>query len=230
MYLTPAQSSVGSRVNSSVEPRALSSTGRSLLHSPPRSLLRELRESLESPVTPSSPEVRQQMNMSGRSPLQSPIPDSSSDTNPFVEIPRRIGRVFGRPQSEETYWRLPHRFEYKVIGPYALLQQILKSLLESLELALYSGVELVPASRVELGTRREWMLILKIPALSSGAVTSLKQMLLSMNFEEESTLRICSGGWIVIRSEWKLKVAHDLFLPQISGSPQTWIPENGILR
>lgn len=38
---------------------------------------------------------------------------------------------------------------------------------------------------------------------------------------------IYSGGWIDIQSVWKSKVPHDLFLPQLSGSPRTWIQVRG---
>ena len=63
-----------------------------------------------------------------------------------------------------------------------------------------------------------------------GAVTEIRRMLLSMNFEVQSTLHTYSGGLTDIRSSWKLKEEADLFVRNGSGSQATWIPVNGTLN
>lgn len=71
------------------------------------------------------------------------------------------------------------------------------------------------------------MLTVKIPALSSGAVTKARNMLLSTSFEEELISVTSYDGWTVILVEWKLKDLANLWTPLISGSPRTSILDLG---
>jgi len=71
---------------------------------------------------------------------------------------------------------------------------------------MFTGVELAVVNRNELGKKREYTLILKIPVQSSGAATVTRSKLLSMNFEVASILATCCDGLIVIQSSWKSKV------------------------
>jgi len=85
------------------------------------------------------------------------------------------------PQSAGTIWRL----------------------VAFLELARYSGATR-RLERVDvLGERPVFTLILKIPVPNGGAVIRARNMLLLMNFEEQSTLLTSSDGWTVIQSQWR---------------------------
>lgn len=66
-----------------------------------------------------------------------------------------------------------------------------------------SGEAPVPARVEELGWKREMMLIVKIPAQSSGVGTRVRLMLSLMNFAEVSTLLTYCDGLTVILCEWK---------------------------
>lgn len=100
--------------------------------------------------------------------------------------------------------------------------------LEWSEALLSSGVQLEQESLVGLGVKPEWTLTVKIRCPSFGADTELRDMLLSMSFEEESRSVMYFGGSIDILSTWKLKDQVFHCLPKKFGSLQTCILDNGI--
>jgi hypothetical protein len=104
----------------------------------------------------------------------------------------------------------------------------MRNLLQSRENAEFSGAELA-LERVEgRGRKPAWMLIVRIQDRSGGAATVVKNMLLSMNFEEESMSRTCSVGWIDIRYLWKPKDLPDHWWQSEFGLPVISILETGI--
>lgn len=230
MYHTPANSSVGSRASWSEASQQSTYTGRYVVPSPPRSLLRELRASLETESMPSLLDQNGQVNTFGRTPPLSPTHDLNLEQNPFVETPRLIGRRYGQLPRTGMWNPSPQAFVFRVIERLDVLEVIMQSLLQSNVYAMCTGVELVPARVVEHGMNQDSTLILKIPEQNSGTVTRVKSMLSSTNLEEVSTYLIFSGGSTAIQYVWKSKVPRDLFLPQPSGSPRMLIQETGILR
>jgi len=93
------------------------------------------------------------------------------------------------------------------------------NLLEWKERATYFGGQPAQVKVVAHGLKPEWKLIVKTQEQNSGVVTVLKNMLLSTNFVEVSTLLTSSAGLIVIQSVWRSKAQVDLFVQQRYGSP-----------
>ena len=109
------------------------------------------------------------------------------------------------------------KFEFKVIGLCEQSVLTLQSRLEWSELAKFTGVELGLESHGELGKRQAWTLMLKIQTRSFGVGTVARELLSSMNFEEESMCLTSSDGLTVIQSTWKSKAVPVLWQPQRSG-------------
>jgi hypothetical protein len=93
--------------------------------------------------------------------------------------------------------------------------------------ALSIGATLELASQGLLGMKPVWTLTLKIPIPNTGAVTEVSNMLSSTNFVAVSMSHTYSAGWIVIRSQWKLKgeVSHYVHGP--FGSLPTYVLMDG---
>ena len=228
--LTPYPTPHGSRANWSEEISPTTSIGSSLWPSPPRNLLQELRNVLDPNAMPNSPDQRPPTPMSRRMTPTLLEQDLNLEPNPFDATARPTGNNVGRELSLEMSWASPRMYVYNVIEQFAQLQAIMTSLLQWNGSASYIGVDLVPASQDVHGTRREWMLILRIPEQSFGMVTRLNNMLYAMNLEEESMLPTYSDGLIVTLFVWKSRVAANLWLPRSYGSLRMSIQEDGILR
>jgi len=167
----------------------------------------------------SLPDLVQQENMFGKKTPQFKEQDLNLESNPFQDVPPLNGIKSGNLLKEEILMRSPHRYVFKVIELSEQSMQTLRNQLEWSDSALYFGVKLELVSRGVLGMKQEWMLILKIPGPSFGAVTEVKKMLLSMNFEEVSMSRTSYDGWIDIQLLWKLKAGRMCMSPQRYGSP-----------
>ena len=81
-------------------------------------------------------------------------------------------------------------------------------------------VQQEPVRVVELGTRQEWMLIVRIPEVNFGVAIRVRRMLLSTNFEEVSMLPTYCDGLTVTLYEWRLKGHPYHLLPPGFGSHQ----------
>ena len=136
-------------------------------------------------------------------------------------------KLEGPPPSPE-YWKksLP-MYAWYLIGPYAPLKRTMTSLWPWLESLPYFGVEQVLESRIEQHLKLVHMLTIRIQDPSSGVVTNLNQIVLSMNFVELSTSLISLDGSTDIHYMWKQK-GHQLrtVLPT-TGSLPTSIPLDG---
>lgn len=184
MFLTPTQTVRGSAVNSSAEASPASSIGSSWSPSPRRVLWPPLRRYLETPATPSSPEARQPMIMSGRSQPGSPTPSSNLERNQSDEMQRLIGSQFGNQLETMMWTRSLRAYVFRVIGPYGQLDLTMQSLLQWNAYATSSGVSLELVNPDVPGMRLDTQLIVKIHEPNSGMVTRMKDTLSLMNFEE----------------------------------------------
>jgi len=150
---------------------------------------------------------------SGRTRLPSLEHGLSWEHGPYEETVLATGNLFENMQ-------LPVSCEFNVkeiselYRPTSMLDTIsdskeslliMLSRLRCCENVLYSGVLRAQEKAARLGTMPGPVHMVKIHALSGGAVTVVKKILLSMNFVETSISPICSGGLIVTRSRWRLK-------------------------
>lgn len=119
------------------------------------------------------------------------------------------GNPYWPPQSPEI-WRvstLP--WSFVILVPCLESARNILNLLLSNDLFLSSGVAVDLANQDEPGMKPALMLILKIREANSGTAIVVKNMLLSMNLEEVSTLPIFYDGVTDIQSLWK---SRDLLL------------------
>lgn len=151
----------------------------------------------------------------------SPELDSNSEPSPSEETKNMTGKKYGPPPSPETSIKSPLILEWSVIGPFALLEQTMIKLCQWSAQQKYYGDRLGRVSLDWHGKKQVWMLIVKIPALSFGAVTKARNMLLLTSFEEELISVTSYDGWTVILVEWKLKDLANLWTPLTSGLHQT---------
>jgi len=135
------------------------------------------------------------------------------------ETPRQTGMQYGPPPSPVISNPFRRKLVLSAIGPYELLVRITTLLAQWNDPALCSGVQLELESPDVLGTKQDWVLIVRILGNFSltlgpnfGAATRVKEMLLSMNFVEESMLPTYCDGWIVTLSGWRLRVVPDHLL------------------
>jgi hypothetical protein len=85
----------------------------------------------------------------------------------------------------------------------------MQHLLQSLEIAGYSGAQLVLGNQGELGKKQEWKLIVRIPGQNSGMVIAIKSTLSWMSLEEASISHTFCDGLTAIQYELRLKEAVD---------------------
>lgn len=199
-YQPPAPTSVGS--SSTVNPAT--STGSSSSSSVGSNPFTQYAQPLET-GTSSSPDRNVPTPMSGRTLRMSMEPDSNSGPNRSNVIPPRTGSLLNRPLGQETLTpiQFPLMYTFDIILHCPGLLRIIAGRLHSNERAMSSGVELELGSHEELGMNRVMMYSVKIRTRSSGMVTEIRRMLLSMNLGGLSQSHTCSGGWIVIRLSWR---------------------------
>lgn len=149
------------------------------------------------------------------------------DRDRLEETLQRIGKRLSDSPCPIKSTKSPLTFSYVIIVPYRSLGQTIVSRLSSNEYVKSSMARLVLGSRAVLGKKLAWIHFVKIRVQSFGVATEIKEMLLSMNLGEESTLRTSSDGRTDIRSLWRLKDHLDHCLPNEYGLPPTCIPMNG---
>lgn len=213
--------------NSKEEPEAIF-TGNCLLQLSESPLLRRSRPSLVKQPMESYQDLRQATTMSGKKILPSKGLDSNLVRSQLRETVKGIGNRFGRRPKVETSLQFPPTLELSLTVPSVQLPLTTANLLEWLGRYMYFGEVLVLASRVGPGMKLEKKLIVRIHEPSSGMVIKIKQMLLSMNFEEELMSHTCYVGLTDIRSGWKLRDPRDRWLQAKSGSQATSILGYGI--
>lgn len=139
----------------------------------------------------------------------------------IVETSKRIGTLSGKQQSLVTLETSRHHYAWFITVHSGRLLRIIWNHQLWRDLAKYSGASLERESRETLGWGPEYQLTLKIQNPSSGAVTAVNNLLLSMNSEEVLTSATCCAGSIDIRSSWKSKEVPSPFWPSGSGSQAT---------
>lgn len=195
-------------------------TGKSSSLSARRVLWPQSKEFMEPLAMPSSPEVTQLETMSIKSTPESKVQSSPLETSPVEKGSLLIGMKSDALPLPGDCLQFPVTYLFGVTMPSEESARIIYNRLLWSELYMYSGVGLVLESREELGMKQEWMLSLKIRCLSSGMVTMVTDMLLSMNLEGVSLSLISYGGSIAIQSLWKSKDPLLSCVPRPFGLPQ----------
>lgn len=208
----------GLKVNSKEGTKPGTFIGKLSSPSPRRALLPLFEACLET-STPNSLDLKPHANMCGKKTPELTELSLNLDPSLSESIQRPTGSKFGPPPSPVSSWLFPRIVEFQVTVRYEVFDLIMTRLSLWRESVMYSGDQLGLVKVAVHGRKLEWKLTVRIPELSFGAVTSLKEMLLSMNFEEESTFHTCCAGSIVIRSVWKLKEALCRSVLTSFGSP-----------
>lgn len=135
---------------------------------------------------------------------------------------KMIGTKSGPKRKRETSKEFPATFDFDITVQYDQSHPIMLDLLDAIDDASSSGVKLELVNHIEHSLKRENERTLKVRQLSSGTATRVKNMLYSMNFEEQSLSSTYLDGLINIHAWWKLKDPQYLFVQRPSGSPQTY--------
>jgi hypothetical protein len=142
------------------------------------------------------------------------------ELNPFVLIQKPIGSQSGWLHEQATSLPFPLGYVSFLTGPSEALLQIMISLSGLLGMSKCFGAQQEQVRVVELGTRQEWMLIVRIPEVNFGVAIRVRRMLLSTNFEEVSMLPTYCDGLTVTLYEWRSKGHPYHLLPPGYGSHQ----------
>jgi len=151
----------------------------------------------------------------------------NSELNRLEETQATTGTLLNSTPSKERLISCPPIFLFVITTPSRALARTTVNRLLLNEYVKSSMGRLALESRAGLGTKLVWMHSAKILVANFGVATEIKSMLLSMNFEEESTFPISSGGRIVTRSSWRLKDPLETSKPRTSGLPVISTPEIG---
>lgn len=169
------------------------------------------------PAMRNSPSPMPHVTMFGKKTPELPKRSSSLEASPFAAIQKLIGMPSAHLLSREIWMEFRPTYSFVVtINSEELAKTIYDQLLWSVPVMCF-GVELELVNRVAPGKKPVWMLILKTPTPNFGMAIKVKIMLSSMNFGELLASPTYSGGWIGIRSLWKLKDRAFAFAPVESG-------------
>ncbi len=190
-----------------------------------RSLLRSFREVAEEESSPfsdprdtmSQQEAAQLLTTCGKKKPEFKTRSSNSGGSRSKGTPNQTGMQYVLPQPLEILEKYPATYTFVVTtNCVQLAKTIYNQLLWSGDVQ-FSGGKLRLASQDELGERPVYRVIQRIQTPSSGMVTRVTNMWLSMNLEVELTSLTCSNGLIDIRSSWKLKDPRLCCEPNIFG-------------
>lgn len=135
---------------------------------------------------------------------------NAKDVNRSTEEIPPIGTWSGKTLKAVILLQFQRRSEFNITGLCEQSLLTMQNRLDWSELVGYSGVQLELASQGELGNLRDWTLTLKTPVQNGGVDILAMRLLLSMNFEVQSTSVTSCVGWTVIQSQWKLKAGLSL--------------------
>jgi len=177
-------------------------------------------------LTLNPPDLMQPKNMSGRmTPVWDPVLRSA--LSPSNEIPPTTGRSSVGMLKPAIWMGSPMMSLYVITGISEELLVTLQEQFQWSEPFSSSGVEAVAASHAAPGTKLAWTLIVRIPALSGGAVIEANKLLSSMSFEVQSESLTCCAGLTATQCVWKPRGLRYRYLPIAFGLPQTWTQDNG---
>jgi len=137
------------------------------------------------------------------------------------------GQQYEQAQLPEIYPRCPMMYSFVVITNCGELAATAYNQFQWSELVQYSGGEVVLARVVGPGTRQVSKLTLKILEPNGGMVTTIMNVLSSMNSGVPLTFRTSYAGSTGIQFASSVKVPHCHCLPLASGSRPTWTPDCG---
>lgn len=118
---------------------------------------------------------------------------------------KQTGMTSGKKRKVGTSKEYPVIFDFDITVPYDQSHQTMLDLLGLIDSVPSSGVKLELESRIKHSLKREMERTLRVLQLSSGMATKVKNMLLSMNFEEQSVSSTFYDGQINILAWWKSK-------------------------
>jgi len=201
---------------------------------PRRSLLSQLKQSSVKESMPSLPKAKPPLPIAPKKKVEM-VSLSISELDRLIERSveksnsrsRQTGSPSGLQRSSVTSWLSPHQYEWLVIVPYEESVPTFQFLCRLNDKLSCFGVVQVLANHVVLGMKQEICATLSAHGVSFGTAIKARRKLLSMSFEEVSTLDTSFDGWTAIQSVWKSKALPDLCLPKESGSPPTLTPERG---
>jgi len=208
--------SYGSKDNQKLAKQVNSDTCNVLLDSPRRNLLPEFEKCLD-PSMPNSPDQKQPLPivLKKKVEMENLL---SSESSLSEGTTNETGSQYGPPQSPDFLSQFQPISEWYLIGPSGRLPATSQLACQLKDMLQCYGELLALENQSVLGMKLESMLMLKIHDPSFGMVTKVRRVLLLMNFEEESTSRICCDGLIVTRSVWRSKAVRDRRLWKRCGS------------
>jgi len=229
--------SYGSKANKRLAQLADTCTSNAVSPSARRNLCREFKECLEPESTANSQEVKPLLptapkkirELASRLNMEHVL---SEETKSETGSPSGYSSLVNDRIQPEVVTLTQSRptFEWYLTVPSGRLPATSLLASQLFDMLRYFGELLVLENHDVLGMKQDSMLMLRIQEPSFGMVTNVKQMLSSMNFEEESTLRICLDGLTVIRCVWKSKDQRDRRLWKRSGSHPMWTQTFGTLN
>jgi len=201
-----------------------------LLSTPTPSVDSDLSETLSDNGTLNSSEMLDLLDVIAQRRIQQYLEqDSFWDPDLSTGEAQETGRSNGYWQSLGTWNNAIRQYEFCITDPCVQFLVTMQSQLLSYVQQKSIGVQLELGNLDEHGMKQDcWSLTLRIPGPSFGVATEVRQMLLSMNFEEVSTYPISLDGLTDIQSEWNSKDHLPVYVPKDSGSRATFIPESGI--
>lgn len=214
--------SLGSEVNVRSGPPPGMSTGRLWSLSQRKDRSPVLEKYLANDVMPNSPGVNVLPSMSGKKIPGLPAHSLSSVSDQSDETNEPIGIKYGNLPNGEITNRFRRIYEFVVMVRCEKSAMTTMHQLQWSAAAMSIGATLELESRGLLGMKPEWTVILKIPIPNSGVLTEVSGMLSSTNFVVASMSHTYSGGWIVIRSAWRLKGQVSHYVQNAFGSLPTY--------
>lgn len=206
-------------------------TGKSVLRSPRRNLLKELKESSEMESMPNSRVQKQLLRTVTKKRREFPslLP---LEPNPFVVTVPPTGSPYGihneltlgPPPSPVNLEPSPPMSEWLIITPSQESGQTTQRRLSLLGKLSSFGVVQVRENHTVLGWKQEKTLTLKTHALNFGAATMIRRILSSMNFGAVLTFPTCSDGSMGTLALWKSKDLPDPLMQREFGSLATSVP------
>jgi len=152
---------------------------------------------------------------------------SNSASRPLIGRRNGTGNPFGTTPSLDGSRTLMSPPESSTIGQSSRSRRITSSPLRLRRRLTYSGALLVPESPAGHGLRLDLTPTPRTRAPSSGVVTAVNNMSLSMNSVEALTLPIYSDGLIATPLPSRRRAQLQYLGPLGSGLPATWRPRIG---
>lgn len=183
---------------------------------------------LAADLMPNSPVANVLPSTSGKKKPGSPVRSLSTESDRSDETNEPIGNKYGSAPSGEITNRFRRIYEFVVIVRSEKSAMTTMHRLQWSAAAMSIGATLELGSQGLLGMKPVWTLTLRIPIPNSGVLTEVSGMLSSMSFVVASMSHTYSGGWIAIRSVWRLKEEVSHYVQNAFGSLPTYALMTGM--